>query len=157
MSSDHPECYPIDPSPFSFAIVAARYNEKLAQALLVRVEETIKKGGMPKELITERVPGSHEIPAALKMLLQSKTFSCLIALGVVVKGGTSHHHLVADSAGQAIQSLVVEYGTPIINGIIVTDDYFSAETRITGSVDRGNEFAQAALQMAQLKMKWTST
>ena len=89
--------------------------------------------------------------------MQSKTFSCLIALGVVVKGGTSHHQLVADSAGQAIQSLVVEYGTPIINGIIVTDDYFSAETRITGSVDRGNEFAQAALQMAQLKMKWTST
>jgi len=80
----------------------------------------------------------------------------VIALGVVIKGSTSHHHLVAESAGNALQSLSIKHNTPVINGIIVTEDLESAEDRITGSIDRGKEFAQAALQMAKLKEKWTT-
>ena len=88
-------------------------------------------------------------------MLESRPFHCLIGLGVVIKGSTSHHHLVADSAGHAIQSLAIEHGVPIINGLVVTEDLNSAEERITGSLDRGKEFAQAALRMAQLYEKWT--
>ncbi len=155
MSEDNPLFSPIDPSPFSIGIIAAQYNSKLSQALLDRVQDILQENGSPKEMLVERVPGSHEVPAGLKMLLGAKTFSCLIGLGVVIKGSTSHHHLVADSAGNAIQSLVVEHGTPIINGIIVTEDLVSAEERIIGTIDRGKEFAHAALQMAKLNMKWT--
>ena len=54
-------------------------------------------------------------------------------------------------------SLFLPHGVPIINGIIVTDDLVSAEERITGGLDRGSEFARAALQMAQLYEKWTKT
>ena len=82
-------------------------------------------------------------------------FDCLVALGVVIKGGTSHHHLVAESTGHSLQSLSLQYHTPIINGIVVTDDIKSAEDRIIGNIDRGMEFANAALFMAQLKQKWT--
>ena len=81
----------------------------------------------------------------------------MIGLGVVIKGATSHHHLVAESAGNAIQSLVLQHGVPIINGIVVTDDENSANERINGSLDRGREFAQAALEMAHLHEKWTKT
>jgi 6,7-dimethyl-8-ribityllumazine synthase len=81
----------------------------------------------------------------------------MIGLGVVIKGATSHHHLVAESAGNALQSLSLSQGVPVINGIIVTDDLSSAEERITGRLDRGSEFARAALEMAQLHEKWTKT
>jgi 6,7-dimethyl-8-ribityllumazine synthase len=43
----------------------------------------------------------------------------------------------------------------VINGIVVTDDLQSAEERITGPLDRGLEFAKAALEMAALQKKWT--
>jgi len=50
---------------------------------------------------------------------------------------------------------VVKHRLPIINGIVVTDDLNSAEERITGSLDRGREFAHAALEMASFRQKWT--
>jgi 6,7-dimethyl-8-ribityllumazine synthase len=155
LSTDSPSAPVIDPSPFAFGIVCARFNETLTHSLLDRVVTVLQEQGKPAELVIERVPGSHEVPAGLSLLAESGRFSCLIGLGVVIKGSTSHHHLVAESAGNAIQSLVVRHTLPIINGIVVTDDLTTAEERITGRLDRGREFAYAALEMAQFRQKWT--
>ena len=144
----------IDPAPFSFGIVCARFNESLTQYLLNRVLSVLQEHGKPADLVVERVPGSHEVPGGLCLLAESGRFSSLIGLGVVIKGSTSHHHLVAESAGHAIQNLVVQHRLPIINGIVVTDDLSTAEERITGSLDRGREFAHAALEMASLRQRW---
>lgn len=154
MSTDSPNPPIIDPAPFSFGIVCSRFNESLTQSLLDRVIEVLNEQGTPAQVITERVPGAHEVPAGLSLLADSGRFSTLIGLGVVIKGSTSHHHLVAESAGHAIQSLVVQHRLPIINGIVVTDDLTTAEERITGKLDRGKEFAHAALEMASLRKKW---
>ena len=154
MSTDSPTAPVIDPSPFSFGIVCARFNEFLTQHLLNRVLEVLKEQGKPADVVVERVPGSHEVPAGLSLLAESGRFSTLIGLGVVIKGSTSHHHLVAESAGHAIQNLVIQHRLPIINGIVVTDDLPTAEERITGSLDRGREFAHAALEMASLRQRW---
>ena len=156
MSLELPHFSPIEPGNFRLGVVAAQFNQGLVDSLLSRVVEVIEENGKPMELVIERVPGSNEIPVALSFLLENKSFSCLLGLGVVIKGSTSHHHLVAESAGNAIQSLMIKHNTPIINGIIVTDDRQTAEERISGSIDRGREFAQSALQMAKLKGKWTT-
>ena len=124
------------------------------QHLLSRVVEVLQEQGKPANLIIERVPGSHEVPAGLSLLAETGRFSSLIGLGVVIKGSTSHHHLVAESAGHAIQNLVVQHRLPIINGIVVTDNLPTAEERITGKLDRGREFAHAALEMASLRQRW---
>ena len=155
MSTDSPTAPVIDPAPFSFGIVCARFNEDLTQHLLDRVLEVLQEHGKPADLVVERVPGSHEVPAGLALLAESGRFSSLIGLGVVIKGSTSHHHLVAESAGHAIQNLVVHHRLPIINGIVVTDDLPTAEERITGKLDRGQEFAHAALEMASFRQRWT--
>jgi len=154
MSTDSPTAPVIDPSPFSFGIVCSRFNESLTQHLLHRVLEVLKEQGKPADVVVERVPGSHEVPAGLSLLAESGRFSTLIGLGVVIKGSTSHHHLVAESAGHAIQNLVIQHRLPIINGIVVTEDLPTAEERITGNLDRGREFAHAALEMASLRQKW---
>lgn len=154
MSTDYPAATVIDPSPFTFGIVCSRFNESLTQSLLDRVTEILQEHGKPADLIIERVPGSHEIPAGLSLLAESGRFTCLIGLGVVIKGSTSHHLLVAESTGHAIQSLVLRHRLPIINGIVVTDDTITAEERITGHLDRGREFAHAALEMASLRQRW---
>ena len=138
-------------------IVASRFNKLLVEALLIRVLDSISTNGAPEFLCVERVPGAHEIPSALSLMLRSESFSCMIGLGVIIKGSTSHHHMVADTAGHAIQRLAINHHTPIINGIVVTDNVSDAEERITGTLDRGQEFAHAAIEMGHLQKKWTKT
>ena len=89
-------------------------------------DELSSEEGMLKELLIERVPGSIEVPIGIDLILQNSHFDCVIGLGVVIKGSTSHHHLVAESTGHALQNLSLQYHTPIINGIVVTDDLQSA-------------------------------
>tara|TARA_E500000331_G_C17039923_1_gene619050 strand:- start:272 stop:784 length:513 start_codon:yes stop_codon:yes gene_type:complete len=155
MSLDPPQGGKWSSDGLRLGIVCARYNEVLTDALMDKVTAIIKDAGEPERLVVERVPGSHEVPVAMSLMLEAETFDCLVGLGVVIKGSTSHHHLVAESAGQAMQQLAVARSTPIINGIIVTDSIEDAEARVTGSLDRGREFGEAALHMAELKQKWT--
>ena len=155
MSLDPPQGGKWSSAGLRLGIVCARYNEALTDALLAKVRAIIKDAGEPERLVVERVPGSHEVPVAMSLMLEAESFDCLVGLGVVIKGSTSHHHLVAESAGQAMQQLAVERCTPIINGIIVTDSIEDAEVRVTGSLNRGREFGEAALHMAELKRKWT--
>jgi len=156
MSLDPSPHSSIDPRNFRIGIVASLFNPTLVNSLLARVQEVIHENGTPKELLLERVPGANELPVAINLLLEERKFTCVIGLGVVIKGSTSHHHLVAESAGNALQSLAIKHNTPIINGILVTDDLKSAEERVTGTIDRGREFAQASLHMAKFKEKWTT-
>ena len=96
--------------------------------------------GKPADLVVERVPGSHEVPAGLSLLAESGRFSCLLGLGVVIKDQLPIITSWQESAGNAIQSLIVQHRLPIINGIVVTDDLATAE-KVSGSLDRGCEFA----------------
>ena len=157
MSSEIQPASNLSVSPLSFGIVAARYNRELTDSLLDRIVSSLTENGEPENLTVERVPGTNEIPSALSLLLEAGKYSCMIGIGVVIKGATSHHHLVAESAGNGIQSLALKHNIPIINGIIVTDNLEDAAERITGRLDRGNEFAQAAIEMGHLYKKWTKT
>ena len=154
MSTDSPDNLITDPAELSIGVVCASFNSDLCESLLTRVTSCLQEKAMLKKLLIERVPGSNEVPSGIDLILESASFDCMIGLGVVIKGSTSHHHLVAEASGHSLQNLSVKYHTPIINGIVVTDDLQSAEDRIVGEIDRGKEFAQAALHMAYLKRKW---
>ena len=155
MSTDSPVNLITDPAELCIGVVCASFNSDLCESLLTRVTSCLQEKAMLKKLLIERVPGSNEVPSGIDLILESASFDCMIGLGVVIKGSTSHHHLVAEASGHSLQNLSVKYHTPIINGIVVTDDLQSAEDRIVGEIDRGKEFAQAALHMAYLKRKWT--
>ena len=155
MSTDSPVNLITDPAELSIGVVCASFNSDLCGSLLTRVTSCLQEKGMLKKLLIERVPGSNEVPSGIDLILEGTSFDCMIGLGVVIKGSTSHHHLVAETSGHSLQNLSVKYHTPIINGIVVTDDLQSAEDRIVGEIDRGKEFAKAALHMAHLKRKWT--
>jgi len=155
MSLDKPSCRNESASALRFAVVAARYNETLSDRLLASVIDRLKEAGAKSEnLVVERVPGSHEIPAGLALLIAQRTFDCLIGLGIVIKGDTSHHKLVGESAAFGLQRIAEEHGAPAINGIVVVDDPNQAESRVGSQIDRGAEFADAAITMGFLRNKW---
>ena len=80
----------------------------------------------------------------------------VIALGVLIGGDTNHHEMVGQSVSHALQQAALATRVPIINGVIVTDTPAQAKARTVGRVDRGTEFAHAALEMAALRKKLSS-
>ena len=149
MSQDKPQPTDLDGRDLWFAVVAARYNGELVDALLERVRRTLRDARVPADhLKVVRVPGSAEVPYAAHMLAMTGEHDCVIGLGVVVAGETPHHEIIAQSTASAFQDSALRSEVPIINGIIVTLDRAQAEARCRGTLDRGAEFARAALEMA---------
>ncbi|MGJ3241356.1 MAG: 6,7-dimethyl-8-ribityllumazine synthase [Opitutales bacterium] len=148
MSDQAPSPRTIDGKGRRFAIVAARFNATLVDALLERARSTLESAGAAVDAV--RVPGSGEVPFTLHALAGTGRYQAVIGLGVAIKGETDHHNHLAQATGYAMQRAAQETGIPVINGIIVTDSQAQAEARTTGGINRGEEFAQAALEMAAL-------
>jgi 6,7-dimethyl-8-ribityllumazine synthase len=152
MSLHAPAALAVDGAPFSIGIVAARYNAVLVEALLHAVFDQLTAAGVKEQRIAVlRVPGSHEVPWAAQALARRPGCHCVIGLGVLIGGDTNHHEMVGQSVSQALQQVALVTRVPVINGVIVADNLAQAEARCTGAINRGTEFARAALEMAALK------
>lgn len=152
MSVSFPEPAPVNGEKLRFGVVAARYNQDLVDHLLEKVTAALTEAGVPEEGISVlRVPGSNEIPYGIQFHAETGSVDCCIALGVLIKGATAHYHLVGQSVSDALQMVALNTGIPAINGVVVADSRVQAEERIRGNLDRGAEFANAALEMAALK------
>lgn len=152
MSLDAPSASAISGAPFSVGIVAARYNPTLVDALLNQVTERLKLAGVRHHnLVVVRVPGSNELPSGAQLLLGSRPYDVIVALGVVIRGDTIHYQLVSECATDGLQRVALAARVPVIAGVVVAETQAQAEDRCLGKINRGAEFAQAALEMAQLK------
>jgi len=74
---------------------------------------------------------------------------------VLIGGDTSHHEMVGTSVSHALQRVAIDSGIPVINGVIVVDTIAQARARCMGKINRGVEFAAAALEMAALRRKFS--
>ena len=99
MSTYNPDYDPVDGSPYSFGIVCSRFNPEAVDALLENTVRTLKDSKVKEEnLRVMRVPGSNEIPWGVKIFASTGQFDCCIGLGVLLRGGTVHFEVVAQSA-----------------------------------------------------------
>lgn len=155
MSLDSPSIQEIDGSGMRFAIVAARFNEALVDSLVENACKALEAAGAPTPVI-ERTPGSNELPYAVSVLAESCQFDGIIAIGLVIAGATNHHNVIGDSCANALHQIAIETQLPIINGITVVDNHEQAEERSSGKINRGREFALAALEMVQFSKQWTT-
>jgi 6,7-dimethyl-8-ribityllumazine synthase len=154
MSLNAPISPAIDGSKLRFGIVAARFNQDLVDTLLARLTDALRAAGVkPASVRVERVPGSHEVPWGIARFAARGRYDCLIALGVLIGGDTNHHEMVGQSVSHALQRVAVDRDVPVINGVIVTDTLEQAKARCTGRINRGAEFAHAALTMADLNRR----
>ena len=151
MSQDSPKGTSYEGGYLNLGIVAARYNQKYVDRLLENVLKTLHASMVDKlDLQTVRVPGSHEVPYAVGMLAGTGFFDCIIALGVLIAGDTQHHEIIANNTSEAFIRIGLETGVPVINGIIAAETPEQAEARCGEKINRGEEFAFAALEMASL-------
>lgn len=154
MSSFAPPALKVNAAGLRFGVAAARYNPSLVDELLGRVLAGLRAAGVKESnLAVVRVPGSHEVPWAADRLARRRGADCVVALGVLIGGDTNHHELVGESVSHALQRVALGSGVPVINGVVVADTLAQARARCAGRLDRGAEFAAAALEMAALKRR----
>jgi 6,7-dimethyl-8-ribityllumazine synthase len=75
----------------------------------------------------------------------------VIGLGLLIAGETNHHELVGESVSHALQQVSLDTRIPVINGVMVVDTLAQGRARCVGRINRGAEFAAAALTMAALR------
>jgi 6,7-dimethyl-8-ribityllumazine synthase len=156
MSLSAPQPISTSGAGLRIGIAAARFNQKLVDGLIARATQAMVTAGVAvADLEIVRVPGSHEVPWAAQALAQTGRFDCVIGLGVLIAGDTNHHEMVGESVSHALQQVALATGTPIINGVIVVNSLAQAEERCVGSINRGAEFASAAIEMAVLKKRFS--
>jgi 6,7-dimethyl-8-ribityllumazine synthase len=130
-------------------IVASRFNEAICGKLLDGARAEAQK--LKAECTVISVPGALEIPLALQWMAQSGRFDALVALGAVIRGDTYHFDIVANESARGVTDVMLEYGVPVANGILTTDDEAQAEARL----EKGAEAVRVALEMARLKVKFS--
>ena len=128
-------------------IVASRFNEKLSSQLLERAKAAARELGAETAVVS--VPGALEIPLALQWMAQSGRFDALAALGVVIRGDTYHFQIVAGESARGVMDVALEFGLPIANGILTTEDEAQALARL----DKGAEAVKVAVEMGKLRAR----
>jgi 6,7-dimethyl-8-ribityllumazine synthase len=91
------------------------------------------------------VPGALEIPLALQKLAQTRRFDALIALGAVIRGETHHFEVVSNESARALMDVQLEYGVPVANAILTTEN---DEQALSRAAEKGGEAARVAIEMA---------
>lgn len=126
-------------------VVHSRFNEEICDMLLASARAEIERVGAESEFVA--VSGALEIPLALQWLAQCGRFDALVAIGAVIRGETRHFDIVANESARGVMDVALEFGIPVANGILTTDDEAQARAR----KDKGAEAVRAALEMARLK------
>lgn len=135
-------------------IVEARYYAHISDELGKGAVAALEEAQARYDRIT--VPGSFEIPAAIRFAALSKTpYDGYIALGCVIRGETSHYEHVCQESARGLQDLALEHHLAIGFGILTVENEAQAMAR--AAVDRknkGGEAAKACLAMIELKRRF---
>jgi len=133
-------------------IVVARFNELLGSRLLSGANDALIRHGVAEtDIDVAWVPGAFEIPLIAEKLAASGRYDAVIALGVVIRGGTPHFEYIAAEVSKGIAKVSLDTGLPVIFGVITADTIEQAVERAgTKAGNKGWEAANAAIEMASL-------
>ena len=130
-------------------VIAARWHPQVMDGLLAGARRALADSGV-SDVTVLRVAGTYELPVAAARVARS-TVDAIVALGVVIRGGTPHFEYVCGAATDGLTQVSVRTGVPIGFGVLTCDDDAQALDRagLEGSKeDKGYEATQAALATA---------
>ncbi len=138
-------------------IVVSRWNSSITDKMLDGALKALKANGVKEQEITVvRCPGSFELPLAVQSLIQSNSYDGIIALGVIIRGGTPHFEYVCDAVTQGILEINLKLGKPVAFGVLTTDNVKQALERVEDEGNKGAEAALALLEMISLQQNLNS-
>lgn len=146
--NENPE--PADCSELRVAVVAASWHEQIMDGLIAGAQRALAEHHVDAPVVS-RVPGTFELPVVAQAFAQ-QGFDAIVALGVVVRGGTPHFEYVCSAATEGLTRIALDHSVAIGFGVLTCDTVEQALERsgLPGShEDKGYEAASAALQTAQ--------
>ena len=142
----------IDASGLAVTIVVATWHTEITNGLLAGAERALQEAGNDVYSIM-RVPGAFELPLAAQYAIQDGA-EVVIALGVVIRGGTPHFEYVCSAATDGLTRVQLDTGVPIGFGLLTVDTEQQGLDRAgleNSKEDKGAEAVEAAIVMARLK------
>ena len=142
----------IDASGLAVTICVTSWHTEITGGLLAGAERALQAAGNDTYSIM-RVPGAFELPLAAQYAIEDGA-EVVIALGVVIRGGTPHFEYVCNAVTDGLTRVQLDTGIPVGFGVLTVDDEKQALDRsgLEGSKeDKGAEAVEAAIVMARLK------
>ncbi|CAO1649802.1 6,7-dimethyl-8-ribityllumazine synthase [Salinibacterium sp. NYA9b] len=139
-----------DATGLKVTIIAGQWHEVITNGLLAGAHRALAAANA--EVTEVRVPGSFELPVASKAALDAGA-DAVVALGVIIRGGTPHFEYVSDAATSGLTQVSILTGKPVGFGVLTLDDEQQGLDRagLEGSKeDKGEEAANAAIATAVL-------
>jgi 6,7-dimethyl-8-ribityllumazine synthase len=140
----------IDGTGLKVTIVSGLWHHQIAEGLLAGAHRVLDSSGA--EVTIVQVPGSFELPVAAKVALDNGA-DAVVALGVIVRGGTPHFEYVSAAATDGLTRVALDTGKAVGFGVLTLDNEQQGLDRagLPGSKeDKGAEAAQAALATARI-------
>lgn len=132
------------------AVVSASWHTEVMDGLRAGADRGLEDAGVT-EVTRVVVPGSFELPVACARLAKSGNFDAVVALGVVIRGGTPHFEYVCQAATQGLTQVSTDTGIPVGFGLLTCDDEQQALDRAglpDSREDKGHEAVTAAVATA---------
>jgi 6,7-dimethyl-8-ribityllumazine synthase len=133
-------------------IVVSEWNEEITDALAKGAIDTLLENGIEEEnIIIKYVPGTFELALGAQLMVDSLYVDAAICLGCVIQGETRHFDFICNASANAIAKVNLETETPVIFGVLTTDNQQQAIDRSGGKYgNKGVEGAMTALKMISL-------
>lgn len=150
MNQFRPSATALSAAGLRVAIVAARFNSEIVDALLSGALAALDRAAVAAtDRTVVRVAGAWELPVALEMLARQGAFDALVALGAVIRGETPHFDYVAGESSRGAMDVALRHAVPVGFGILTCDDLEQARARAGGAAgNKGADAVDAALELA---------
>jgi 6,7-dimethyl-8-ribityllumazine synthase len=145
-----PAAEPVDCSDLRVAVVAASWHDVVMDGLLAGTARALKDYRVEQPLVV-RVPGTFEL-AVVASALARQGYDAVVALGVVIRGGTPHFEYVCNAATDGLTRVALDHTVPVGFGLLTCDTEEQALDRAGldgSSEDKGYEATSAALVTAR--------
>lgn len=138
----------IDGRGLEVVVIAGTWHEVISNGLIAGAQRVLDEAGATHRLV--RVPGSFELAVAAQAAFAGGA-DAVVALGVIIRGGTPHFEYVSAAATDGLTRVSLDAGKPVGFGLLTLDDEKQGLDRasLEGSKeDKGAEAADAALRTA---------
>ncbi|MDQ0374511.1 6,7-dimethyl-8-ribityllumazine synthase [Cellulomonas humilata] len=136
----------VDGTGLKVVVVAASWHTVVMDGLLAGALRALAAAHVD-DVTVVRVPGTFELPVAAQVAAENGA-DAVVALGVVIRGGTPHFDFVCQGATLGLTDVGVRTGVPVGFGVLTCDNEEQALDRagLEGShEDKGTEAAEAAV------------
>lgn len=133
-------------------VVASHYHGVACDSMTLAAIEAFRAAGFADDSIrVARVPGAWELPLAVQIALDLPETIGVVAIGVVIRGETTHDEHINRAVSLELMRLGSEFARPVGLALLTCNNEQQVAARTGGELgNKGTEAAEAVVEMLRL-------